>query len=120
MDDFLQNTGVPQPLLDAICSVREEFPEIKAVYLFGSRIRGGFHAKSDLDVALVIFPDEDLDFEDEFKFIAKNWKREIRQQSKCWIKIHIVPLIDPTGRKNFDDTTGQYVQDCSLCVYDFR
>ncbi len=38
---------------EALASVFEKYPQILAVYLFGSTAVGGIHAESDLDLALV-------------------------------------------------------------------
>jgi uncharacterized protein len=34
--------------------IRQVIPDVQAVYLYGSRIRGGMHPASDLDVALLL------------------------------------------------------------------
>ncbi len=39
--------------IDTIRSVFQQFPEIQAVYLFGSSVSGKKHSESDIDLALV-------------------------------------------------------------------
>jgi uncharacterized protein len=55
----LHTPGDPKKALDEIElplleNIRRVIPEVLAVYLYGSRVRGGQHAASDLDVALLL------------------------------------------------------------------
>lgn len=45
------------PNLERLSSVFADYPEIQAVYLFGSTSTGRTHAESDLDLAIVLRPD---------------------------------------------------------------
>ncbi len=46
------------PDRERMSSVFADYPEIKAVYLLGSASTGRTHAESDLDLAVVLRPDE--------------------------------------------------------------
>jgi predicted nucleotidyltransferase len=41
------------PDLKTLASVFEKYPEIQAVYLFGSSVHGNVHRESDLDLAII-------------------------------------------------------------------
>lgn len=45
------------PDLECMVSIFAGYPEIQAVYLFGSTSTGRTHAESDLDLAIVVRPD---------------------------------------------------------------
>ncbi len=45
------------PNLERLSSVFADYPEIQAVYPFGSTSTGRTHAESDLDLAIVLRPD---------------------------------------------------------------
>ncbi|WP_299285306.1 nucleotidyltransferase domain-containing protein, partial [Thermoflexus sp.] len=44
---------VPFPDLSRLAEVFRRYPEIEAVYLFGSAAEGRLHAESDLDLAVL-------------------------------------------------------------------
>jgi predicted nucleotidyltransferase len=50
--------GLKPEWLAAIVTWAREEPRVAAVFLFGSRARGGYRADSDLDLAVVLTEDE--------------------------------------------------------------
>jgi predicted nucleotidyltransferase len=46
----------PFPDLERLATIFGQYPEIHAVYLFGSAVTGNLHAESDLDLAIVPRP----------------------------------------------------------------
>lgn len=44
--------GLPQRVIGQICSVFAYYPEIEAVWLYGSRARGDHRPNSDLDLCI--------------------------------------------------------------------
>ena len=49
--DTFQNTGIKQTVIDEIIHLAESY-QVKKVILFGSRARGDFREKSDIDLAV--------------------------------------------------------------------
>jgi predicted nucleotidyltransferase len=98
-----------------IISIRSKFPEIRAVFLFGSRVKGTQHALSDLDVALVFQPDDPSDFEGEYLAVGKAWRHDLRQIIPIEITIDFWPL-DASDKTKYPETL-EYVMECSECVY---
>jgi hypothetical protein len=101
-----------------IKGMRVLFPNVLAVYLFGSRVKGTQHAKSDLDVALVVKPDDPQDFDGEYQIIAEDWRHELRHHVPPEVVIDVWPI-------NFDEPsqfadTAKYVEECSISVYDHQ
>lgn len=47
----------PFPNLEHLASIFAQYPEVQAVYLFGSAATGRMHAESDLDLAIVPRPE---------------------------------------------------------------
>jgi predicted nucleotidyltransferase len=39
---------------DLVSRIREAIPNVLAIYAYGSRVKGGVHAESDLDLALLL------------------------------------------------------------------
>lgn len=55
--------SAPFPNLDRLADIFGKYPQIEAVYLFGSAAEGRRHAESDLDLAILVrrgFPRPDL------------------------------------------------------------
>lgn len=48
----MADCGLPEPTLEALRQVFRRFPNVDAVKLFGSRAKGSFHARSDIDLAV--------------------------------------------------------------------
>ena len=100
-------------LLDASKRIREWAAtkrDIAAVYIFGSRVRGGARADSDFDIAIeFINPDADGAFAD-FIFESETWRQEL-QRLLPW------PVdLDLYHRETAPNVWG-YVQDSGVQIY---
>lgn len=49
----LENTGLPADSIQKIQHIFSHYPEIKKVYLYGSRAKGTFQAGSDIDLSII-------------------------------------------------------------------
>lgn len=49
----LENTGLPTDSIQKIQHIFSHYPEIKKVYLYGSRAKGNFQAGSDIDLSII-------------------------------------------------------------------
>lgn len=45
-------TGLSQAILQSLREQVKQFPEVRSAYLFGSRARGNWTARSDIDLAI--------------------------------------------------------------------
>lgn len=50
--NLTQRTGLSLQITESIKAEVKRFPEVRAVYLFGSRARGDFRDQSDIDIAI--------------------------------------------------------------------
>lgn len=48
--NMYKNTGIKEKVIDEICNFAKEY-ELKRVILFGSRARGDYKERSDIDIA---------------------------------------------------------------------
>jgi predicted nucleotidyltransferase len=56
------------PDLESLAKIFRQYPDVQAVYLFGSRVRGHTHPGSDLDLAVV--PSEELSERERLDILA--------------------------------------------------
>jgi len=45
--------GLPSETIQKIHDVFKSYPEIKQVYIYGSRAKGNYHSGSDIDLAII-------------------------------------------------------------------
>lgn len=45
--------GLPARVVDRLCSIFRDYPEIKRVVVYGSRAKGNYRPGSDIDLSLV-------------------------------------------------------------------
>ena len=43
--------------------IKEQFPDLRGLYLYGSQVKGGAHKDSDIDVMVQFFPDHSWGWE---------------------------------------------------------
>jgi len=103
-------------VLKKIETISPLYSKIKAVYVFGSRIKGTQSPNSDLDIALLYEADKAEDFCSEFKDDATEWRHELRHIIPIHIKIDINPL-DATDSNRFS-ATMKYVKEYSKTAYE--
>lgn len=49
----MERTGLPENHIAQLISVFGQFPQVETVRIFGSRAKGNFHERSDLDLAVM-------------------------------------------------------------------
>ena len=78
---------IPVQWIESIITWAERIPEIKAVYLYGSRVTGSPRDDSDLDIAVVMADgDEGQRLADLF-CEAKVWRKQL--QKLIPVKVHL-------------------------------
>ena len=61
--------GLKKEVFNDIINVIKKYENIECVYLFGSRARGDFYDKSDIDIAIIQKGDVTLKLKRELDFI---------------------------------------------------
>jgi predicted nucleotidyltransferase len=99
--------GCPKYWVEVLKEWASAHEPIKQVYLFGSRVKGGFQHDSDLDVGLVL---DGSDPDTTWIINARKWRASLESRIPINIDLHFCDF------KN-DEIVGPSIKDHGLRVY---
>ena len=70
---------IPVHWIASIIKWAEQIPEIKAVYLFGSRVKGSSRDDSDLDIAVIMANGDQGQREADWICEAAAWRQQLQE-----------------------------------------
>jgi predicted nucleotidyltransferase len=94
--------------LDALRAWASGTPEVRQVWLFGSRVKGTATPESDLDVALVLWRE---DYLSSWVLNAARWEAELRRS---------LPMIDLDCANDASAIVGPAVREHGVCIFERR
>lgn len=91
--------GLKKEILDNIINVIKKYEYIKSAYIFGSRARGDYNDKSDIDIAIDCIND-----------VSLKLKREL-EELRCIYTFDVVNI------NNIGEKIKENIEKDKICIY---